>query len=76
MQAQISKSKFKAQALEIMRGVEQTGDEVIITSHGKPTLLVTRYPQTDISPLEQLKGSVLKFDNPSAPVAEDDCELG
>ena len=76
MKTEISKSAFKAQALEIMRGVEQTGEEVVITSHGKPTLVIKPYKDdTAKSPLEQLQGSVLAFDDPTGPVGEDDWEV-
>ena len=75
MKAEISKSAFKAQALEVMRGVEQTGEAVVITSHGKPTLVIKPYEgDTPESPLEQLEGSVLAFDDPTSPVGEDDRE--
>ena len=32
---------FKAQALEVMRSVEETGENVVITAHGKRTLVLT-----------------------------------
>ena len=75
MKNEISKSTFKAQALEVMRGVEQSGEAVVITSHGKPTLVIKPYKgNADKTPLEQLEGSVLGFDNPTDPVGEDDWE--
>lgn len=74
MQHEISKSNFKAHALEVMRNVEQTGDEVVITSHGKPALIVKKFKQK-ISPLEKLRGSVVKYNDPTTPVSEDDWEL-
>ena len=75
MKEEISKSAFKAQALEIMRGVEQTGKAVVITSHGKPTLVIKPYKEEDRSnPLEQLKGSVISFSQAVEPVSEDDWE--
>ena len=74
MQQEISKSNFKAHALEVMRNVEQTGDEVIITSHGKPVLIVKKFKQK-ISPLEKLRGSVVKYNSPTTPISEDDWEL-
>lgn len=75
MKTEISKSTFKAQALEIMRGIEQTGKEVIITSHGKPRLIIKPYRDAPVkNPLELLSGSVLSFDNPTDPVGDDDWE--
>jgi antitoxin (DNA-binding transcriptional repressor) of toxin-antitoxin stability system len=75
MKKQISKSAFKAQALEIMRGVEESGEEYVITAHGKKTLVLKPYQDHEISPRQKLKGSVLSYDEPFSPVAEDDWEL-
>ncbi|MCG8612235.1 MAG: type II toxin-antitoxin system Phd/YefM family antitoxin [Pseudomonadales bacterium] len=75
MEVQVSKSKFKAQALKIMRDVEESGDQVIITDHGKPTLVIRKYDASDKSPMELLKGSVINYESPTAQVAEDDWEL-
>ena len=36
----VSKSVLKARMLEYFRMVEQTGEELIVTSHNKPTLKV------------------------------------
>ncbi len=74
MHQEISKSNFKAHALEVMRGVEQTGNEVVITAHGKPTLIVKKYSEPENDPLARLKGSVINYDNPTMSVAEDDWE--
>ncbi|MBB71849.1 MAG: prevent-host-death protein [Legionellales bacterium] len=70
----ISKTEFKARALEILRAIEQGGDTVIITNHGTPTLEIKRLRQDTRSPLEQLKGSVVKYDAPTAPISDDDWE--
>ncbi len=35
-----SKSVLKAHMLEYFRNVEETGEELVVTSHGKPTLKV------------------------------------
>lgn len=75
MQQEISKSAFKAHALEVMRGVEQTGEEVVITAHGKPALVVKKYTEQKPNPLDKLRGSVVKFDSPTMPVGEDEWEL-
>lgn len=72
MQEQVSKSQFKAKALELFRKVESSGDVVIVTDHGKPTIEVRRYRQNERSPLEILKGSVIEYTQPTEPVGEDD----
>lgn len=74
METEISKSKFKAQALEIFRRVELTGEPVVITDRGTPTLIVKRYSSASNSPQKRLKGSVMRYDNPLSPVGETDWE--
>ena len=36
----ISKSKLKANMLRIFREIEESGEELIVTDRGKPTLLI------------------------------------
>lgn len=74
MSVQVSKSQFKAQALELFRQVESSGQSVVITDRGCPKLEVRPYKPLARQPLEVLRGSVLRYDNPTAPVAEDDWE--
>jgi len=74
MTSQVSKSVFKARALEIFRQVETSGEPVVITDHGKPSLEVRRFRSNARSPLQVLRGSVLRFDRPTDPVGEDDWE--
>ncbi len=70
----VSKSEFKARALEFFRQVEASGESVIVTDHGKPTLEVRPYRGRDRNPLEVLRGSVVRYENPTEPVAEGDWE--
>ena len=74
MQEQVSKSQFKAKALELFRLVESSGDVLIVTDHGRPTIEVRRYRDTDRDPLEILKGSVTEYKAPMEPVAAGDWE--
>jgi len=69
---QISKTEFKAHALEVLREIEQSGKPKIITNHGKPTIEIKKLRQRKESPLEILKGTVLKYDVFDEPVAVDD----
>ena len=73
---QVSKSRFKAQALQLFRQVEASGEPLVVTDHGRPTLEVRPYrpARPDADPLAQLRGSVLRFDDPLAPVGENDWE--
>jgi prevent-host-death family protein len=74
---QVSKSLFKAQALELLRQVEASGEPLVVTDHGRPTLEVRPYrpARAAADPLEELCGSVLRFDDPFAPVGENDWEV-
>ncbi|MDR2875586.1 MAG: type II toxin-antitoxin system Phd/YefM family antitoxin [Methylobacillus sp.] len=64
----ISKSEFKARALEYFRQVETTGESVVVTDHGKPALEVRPYRAIEQAPLDMLRGSVIRYDDPVAPV--------
>lgn len=74
MSLQVSKSQFKAKALEFFRQVEASGEVVVVTDHGQPKLEVRRYKPVTRNPLDILRGSVLRYDDPLVPVAEDDWE--
>ena len=39
----ISKSKLKPIMLKIFRNIEKTGEEVIVTDHGRPVLKIIPY---------------------------------
>lgn len=71
---QVSKSEFKAKALEFFRQVEASGQSVIVTDHGKPALEVRPYRGVERNPLDILHGSVVRYDNPMGPVAADEWE--
>lgn len=70
----ISKSEFKARALEILRAVEKTGEPRVITDHGKPTLEIRKLRGKALPPLEVLRGSVIRYDHATEPVADEDWE--
>lgn len=74
-QEQVSKSEFKARALELLRRVEASGEHLIVTDHGKPTLEIRRYRSKERPPLEVLKGSVIEYSEPTEPVGEQDWEV-
>ncbi len=65
---QISKSEFKAKALEFFRQIESSGESVVVTDHGKPSLEIRQYCGADRNPLDILRGYVLRYDDPLAPV--------
>jgi len=68
----ISKSRFKARALELFRQVEQTGQPIIITDHGNPVLQVVPYRPDPNAALKVLRESVVKYTAPTEPVGIDD----
>ncbi|WP_439537870.1 type II toxin-antitoxin system Phd/YefM family antitoxin [Methyloversatilis sp.] len=72
MSTEVSKSQFKARALEYFRDVERSGEPLIVTDRGEPRLEVRRFTPQDRSPLDILRGSVLRYDRPTEPVGEDD----
>ena len=74
METEVSKSQFKAKALEILRRVEATGEPVLVTDHGKPTIEVRRHRSLERSPLDLLRGSVVDYLDPTEPVGEQDWE--
>lgn len=63
----VTKSQFKPHALEYFRKIQATGEEVIITDHGKPVLKVVPYVDRPGDALKSLRGSVLKYDEPTKP---------
>jgi len=71
MEDVISKSKFKPKALEYFRQVERTRKEVIITDRGKAVLKIVPYSQDPLDTLRELRNSVLKYEDPTAPVGLD-----
>ena len=72
--AVVSKSRFKARALEYFRQVERTGQELIITDHGKPVLKIVPYSEDPEEVFRSLRGTVLKYQDPTAPVGLEDWE--
>ncbi len=71
----ISKSRFKPQALKFFREIQEKGHELIITDHGKPVLKIVPFQQESETVLEELRNSVIKFEDPLEPVALDDWEV-
>lgn len=68
----VSKSQFKAKALELFRQIEASGEPVVITDHGQPKLEVRPHSAPKRNPLEALRGTVLRYDEPFEPVVDDD----
>ncbi|MFI5310365.1 MAG: type II toxin-antitoxin system Phd/YefM family antitoxin [Gemmatimonadales bacterium] len=76
MPLSVSKSRFKARALELFRQVERTGKPIIITDRGTPVLKVMPYRDDPEESMRVLRESVVKYDAPTKPVGDDDWESG
>lgn len=70
----ISKSEFKPRALEFLRQVQQTGEAIVITDRGRPVARIEPYSEGDDT-VAQLRGLVLRYDDPLEPVGEEDWEV-
>lgn len=70
----VSKSAFKAKALEYFREVESSGQELIVTDHGKPVLKIVPYRHDPEEALRDLRGSVTSYVDPLEPVGLEDWE--
>jgi prevent-host-death family protein len=68
----ISKSRFKAKALEYFRLVEKSGKPIIITDHGKPVLKVVPFSADPKEILKELRGTLVEYKAPLKPVGVDD----
>jgi antitoxin (DNA-binding transcriptional repressor) of toxin-antitoxin stability system len=71
----VSKSVFKARALEFCREVEASGESLILTDHGRPVLEVRPYKEDELDPLETLQRSVVRYERPTDPIADDEWEI-
>lgn len=70
----VSKSRFKARALEYFRQVEKTRRPLIITDRGRAVLKVMPFADDPQAALQKLRGSVIKYAAPTRPVGEVDWE--
>jgi antitoxin (DNA-binding transcriptional repressor) of toxin-antitoxin stability system len=71
---QVSKSQFKARALEYFRQVEADGASIVVTDHGEATIEVRRYRAPKRDPLAILRGTALAYAQPTEPVDADEWE--
>ncbi|TVQ26986.1 MAG: type II toxin-antitoxin system Phd/YefM family antitoxin [Spirochaetaceae bacterium] len=65
----LSKSAFKARALEIMRTVESTGEEVVVSDHGHPCVVVRPYSRSrDVRDVfADITGGMVLHEDPDLP---------
>ena len=70
----VSKSRFKAKALEYFRLVETTGQPLVITDRGAPVLQLIPYQADPRESLRALRDTVVRYDAPTQPVGDQDWE--
>lgn len=70
----VSKSQFKARALEFFRLVERSGKPVVITDRGVPVLKLVPYRDDPAEALRTLRDTVIRYEAPMDPVGERDWE--
>lgn len=70
----VSKAQFKSQLLEYLRKVEKEKKPLIVTHAGRPVVKVLPYQEDPKAILKSLRGTVLRYDNPTEPVGLEDWE--
>ena len=70
----VSKSEFKARALEYFRQVEKSRKPLTITDRGNPVLRLVPYSGSPEEIFRELRHSVIKYKDPIQPVGEGDWE--
>ncbi len=71
MDTKISKSRFKARALEYFREVQRTGRELVITDRGEPVIRIVPYRAEPRRALQALRETVVRYEAPTEPVGDD-----
>lgn len=75
----ISKSRFQAEAPEVFRRLEETGESLLITQDGGPVARLTPVSSSASGPdphaiLAELRGTLIRYDDPTEPVGLEDWE--
>lgn len=76
-QGSMSAAEFKAKCLRVMETVRATGEEVVITKHGKPVARLVPFTYESSPLYGRLAGMTLREGDLVTPVDEDwDANLG
>lgn len=69
----IPKAMLKARLLEFLRDVEETGEPIIVTSHGTPVARITRIaPGSSVDALfADVRGSLAFAGDPDEPTTDE-----
>ena len=71
----VPKAQFKPKAFAYFRMVEETGEDLIITDHGKAVLRISRTVDENDRVLKELIDSVVEYLDLCEPVAREDWDL-
>jgi prevent-host-death family protein len=74
MSQTVSTTAFAAQALELLQQVVRTGEELVVTEHGAPVVKLVPCQPGLQEALRALRGTVLRYDDPTEPVGVEDWE--
>ena len=68
-----SKSRLKAHMLEIMRELEASGEEAIVTDHGRPVLRIVPFAATNSvdEVFRQYRGKLRFLEHPNTPTMDE-----
>lgn len=70
MTKSIGAAQFKADCLRVIDDLSRDPQPVTITKHGRPVAVLSPAPVEGVSIIGALKGSVLRFDDPTAPATD------
>lgn len=70
----VPKSVFKPKAFEYFRMVEEQGEPVIVTDHGRDAVKIEPILPRAGSSKDALKGSILRYQAPEEPVGQGEWE--
>ena len=70
----VSKSEFKANSFEFFRHVEESGQSIVVTDRGKPIIEIRAFRNDKRSPLDILRGSVIRYHSPTNTIDVEDCQ--
>jgi prevent-host-death family protein len=71
-QMKVTATEFKATCLSLIDRVQSRGEVVTITKRGKVVAKLVAPDHTDLRPWLLLRGQVVSYLDPFAPVVEDD----
>ncbi len=68
----VSKTEFNANVFEYFDYIEASGQSMVVTNRGKPIVEIRAYRGDNRSPLDILRGSLIRYDNPTDTIDVED----